>query len=394
MSEYEFDALESAPLILDAVYKSKSTAFGDHPLNRLLPKVSNQGGIRVVKSLEKGKIAYIVLYTSLGEVEWPDELDVETGVFRYFGDNRTPGKQLHDTPRKGNVHLRNIFQSVDEATRENIPPILVFSQTGRQFDVKFLGLAVPSNPNIPQDRELNAIWRSKYGQRFQNYEAYFTILDTGFDGIDKEWLRKRIEDYDSSNDLAPESWKKFIEHGRHSVVAIKAPRNIELPSKDEQSPTGLNNQRLIQAIRNHYSDNPHGFELCATQILQMMDNNFEEFELTRPWRDGGRDAIAKYRIGSNHKPLLVECAIEAKCYSMTNSIGVREMSRLISRLRYRQFGVLVTTSYVHKQAYSEIIEDGHPVLIINAKDIVKILSRHGVTVENVDSWLEQLKPRT
>jgi hypothetical protein len=33
--------------------------------------------------------------------------------------------------------------------------------------------------------------------------------------------------------------------------------------------------------------------------------------------------------------------------------GVREMSRLISRLRHRQFGVLVTTSYVDNQAYRE-----------------------------------------
>lgn len=169
MTTYDFSQLETAPLVLDAVYKSRGTAFGDHPLNELLPKVSNQGGIRVVKSEEKEKIAYIVLYTSLGELEWPDSLDTETGIFRYFGDNRTPGKALHNTPRKGNVYLKKVFESVDvDSSKQDIPPILVFSQTGNQFDVKFLGLAVPGNPNIPQDRELNAIWRTKYGQRFQN----------------------------------------------------------------------------------------------------------------------------------------------------------------------------------------------------------------------------------
>lgn len=123
----------------------------------------------------------------------------------------------------------------------------------------------------------------------------------------------------------------------------------------------------------------------------MMDNNFEEFDLTRPWRDGGRDALAKYRIGTNHNPLLVDCAVEAKCYSPDNAVGVKEVSRLISRLRYRQFGVLVTTSYVHKQAYSEIAEDGHPVLIVHAGDISAILQRHGINTENVEEWLEKIE---
>jgi len=49
------------------------------------------------------------------------------------------------------------------------------------------------------------------------------------------------------------------------------------------------------------------------------------------------------------------------------------MSRLISRLRHRQFGVLVTTSYVDSQAYREIKEDQHPIVVIAAADIVVIL---------------------
>ena len=53
-------------------------------------------------------------------------------------------------------------------------------------------------------------------------------------------------------------------------------------------------------------------------------------------------------------------ALEAKCYAPGHGVGVRETSRLISRLRYRQFGVLVTTSHLDSQAYQEIREDGHP----------------------------------
>jgi len=204
MSDFEFDELERAPLIIDAVYKSKSTQFGDGPLSKLLPKLENQGGFRRVKRQDNsGQLAYIVLYTSLAEIDWPDFLDVETGVLRYFGDNRTPGKSLHDTPKKGNRHLRDIFAKIDSSIeRKDIPPFLVFQWAGNMFDAKFLGIAVPGNPNIPPDRELNAIWRSKKGNRFQNYEAYFSILDTGDEEVSKEWLKLLINDHKDSLSLA------------------------------------------------------------------------------------------------------------------------------------------------------------------------------------------------
>jgi len=392
MSVYEFTELEDAPLVIDAIYKSKGTLFGEGPLSRLLPKLENQGGFRRVKRQDgSGQLAYIVLYSSLAEVEWPDYLDLETGVLRYFGDNRTSGKSLHDTPKKGNRHLSDIFTKIDSVDRKDIPPFLVFQWTGRAFDAKFLGLAVPSHPNIPPDRELNAVWRSKDGNRFQNYEAYFSILDTGDEGISKDWLKSLIYEHENSLKLAPTAWRQFIQHGRQGVKPLVSPRNSEVPKKEQQLPKDQNDIKLLQKIRDRYKDNPFGFELCATKIVQKMDNNFELFELTRPWRDGGRDAIGRYRVGSSQNPLLVEFALEAKCYSADNSVGVKPMSRLISRLKYRQFGVLVTTSYVHSQAYKEIIEDGHPILIINAADIAKILRGQGIDHQNVGSWLDQVE---
>ena len=392
MSIYEFDNLEHAPLIIDAIYKSKSTLFGDGPLGKLLPKIGNQGGFRIVKRQDgSGQIAYIVLYTSGTEIDWPDSLDVETGIWRYFGDNRTPGKLLHDTPAKGNRYLSDIFAKIDSPTeRADIPPFLIFQWAGNQFDAKFLGVAVPGNPNIPPDKELNAIWRSKKGNRFQNYEAYFSVIDTGREEISKQWLKFLINDHKNSIRFAPMAWKQFIEFGRLGVKPLLSPRGLEIPNKEQQLPQDSSGKKLLQKIRDYYKDNPFGFELCSTKIVQMMDNNFELFELTRPWRDGGRDAIGRYKIGSSHNPLLVEFALEAKCYSAHVSVGVKPMSRLISRLRYRQFGILVTTSYVHSQAYKEIVEDGHPVLVINASDIAKILKAQGTNYQNVDTWLSQI----
>ncbi|WP_163069640.1 restriction endonuclease, partial [Acinetobacter baumannii] len=69
-------------------------------------------------------------------------------------------------------------------------------------------------------------------------------------------------------------------------------------------------------------------------------------DVTRPSRDGGRDAVGQLRIGAGPASILVDFALEAKCYSPPGSVGVRDMSRLISRLRHRQFGILVTTTWL------------------------------------------------
>lgn len=100
-----------------------------------------------------------------------------------------------------------------------------------------------------------------------------------------------------------------------------------------------------------------------------MDRNITDYDLTRPWRDGGRDAIGNYRIGYLDNTISVEFALEAKCKQPDSGSGIRETSRLISRLRHRQFGIFVTTSYVANQAYKEILEDQHPVVIISGIDI-------------------------
>ena len=70
--------------------------------------------------------------------------------------------------------------------------------------------------------------------------------------------------------------------------------------------------------------------------------------------------------------------MEAKCYAPTSPVGVRELSRLISRLRHRQFGIMVTTSFVHDQAYREIKEDAHPIIVVSGVDIVWLLRTHGL----------------
>lgn len=198
-------------------------------------------------------------------------------------------------------------------------------------------------------------------------------------------------------DNAPEAWRSFIKNGRNSIKTLKAPKIVKIPSKYDQLQCDIDGKECVEIIRNHYKNNPTDFESCATKIVSLMDKNFETFSLTRPWRDGGRDALGYYTISTGNKanyPLKIDCALEAKCYSENNSVGVKQMSRLISRIRYRQFGILITTSYVHNQAYKEVVEDGHPILIITASDIAYILKRNMIDSTNIKEWLENIDKNT
>ena len=121
-----------------------------------------------------------------------------------------------------------------------------------------------------------------------------------------------------------------------------SPRNrrFEYRTKEEQQPAAGRDESLVQCIYGYFKDNPHGFEHCAARLAGMMDPNINIEIVTRPSVDGGRDAIGTYRVGPLADRISLDFALEAKCYGASNRVGVKELARLISRLRHRQFGIL------------------------------------------------------
>jgi hypothetical protein len=377
-----------ADLHVDAKYEGwRSGNAGDDPLPALLG-VSNQGGFRYLGSKEHPRL--IVITTSLADPEWPDELDPETGIFTYFGDNKKPGRELHGTPRFGNLLLRNIFNATHTENRSKVPPILIFSSAGAWRDTIFRGLAVPGGAEISRLEDLVAVWKMSGTDRFQNYRAKFTILDIPV--IRRCWLN----DIQSGNYLlekAPHPWSMWLQSGKYNP--LRAVRTMEIRGKSEQLPSNAQDTETLIAIYNYFADFPYCFEQCAAELARLALGNIANLDLTRPSRDGGRDAIGQYQIGKGISSILVDFAIEAKCYATTNSVGVRELSRLISRLRHRQFGILVTTSWVHNQAFREIKEDRHPIIIISGADIVNILKANDInSPARVINWLTTTFPHS
>jgi hypothetical protein len=368
-----FERLPDADLVLDRTYQGGSAGnAGDDPLARLLP-IGNQGGFRYKGSPAADSVRVAVLYTSGEEPDWPDFLDVHTGTFTYYGDNRNAGREIHDTQRQGNRLLRGVFEwsRGGPQDRAKVPPFLLFDKPGRGRDARFRGLLCPGSERLGAEEELVAVWRATAGVRFQNYRATFTVLDVPT--VKRAWLDEII----AGNPLGtqcPDPWRTWVQN--RTYTPLLAPPTVIIRTRAQQLPTG-GDAGLLQQVYQHFQEEPVAFERFAADLWRASQPNVDKIDVTRPWRDGGRDAVGEYLLGPRADPVAVEFALEAKCYGLANSVGVREVSRLVSRLRHRQFGVLVTTSYVHDQAYREIREDGHPVVIIAGRDLVDLLKGRG-----------------
>ena len=387
--KFKYEELNYADLYIDAIYMSPRPAKNGRAndvLTKLL-NVGNSGGFRA----KSGK-SYLVLYLTGYNPAWPDVFDTETGILTYYGDNTEGGIDVDS--KRGNRLLHEIFDDLANKQYHKIPPILIFQNTKEESDVKFLGLAVPGVPNIHADEYFSTVWRTQKGVRFPNYVAKFTVIKLK-EGqcIKRQWLNALAEKSDEAMELAPLAWKNFVRRGLIGIEPLAAPK-VEYPKKKEMLPADEEGMNILKIIHRKYGrENSVGFEKFCKKLMYLMDPNFQNINLTRPWKDGGMDAFAEYVIKatSDSEKLIVECAMEAKCFNPEkNGVQVRQTARLISRIRHRQFGIFITTSYIADQAYKEVKEDGHPILFCTGKDIVKILKeKAGVTSKNISEWLDK-----
>lgn len=385
--------LMMSDLIVDAIYESSPDGqLSGEPISKLLPGSGNMGGFRASGRGNQKK--YVVLFTTGEDRDWPDSLDLNTGKFIYFGDNKTPGHELHDTRAGGNNVLRLAFSRLhDEVSpRADISPFFIFrkhqTKDGAR-SVQFKGLAAPGYPGMSATEDLVAVWKSTEGQRFQNYRSTFTILDVPV--VSRAWITDLATGNPNTSN-APKAWHDWMATGTYRPL-VAEPTTV-IRSVEQQTPDTPLKASILECVWKHFQDTPIAFEAFAARIYQMTDSRVIIDEITRGTIDGGRDAIGRYLLGLADDPVYAEFSLEAKCYRppingvTPNTIGVKEVSRLISRIRHRQFGVLVTTSLVARQAYEEVREDRHPILFISGRDITEILIANGFnTAERVEMLL-------
>jgi hypothetical protein len=334
----------------------------------------------------------LVLVSTRNEDDWPDSLNIFTGLYTYFGDNRAPGKSLHDTPKGGNKVLLEIFESAHGSMteRSNCPLILAFENTGFGLDTEFKGLLVPGAANLSASEDLVAVWATKNGKRFQNYRASFTVLDCG--EISGEWVRdvfgKRTNILDDTR--TPAALLTWIKTGKYTPLVADPKKYIR--SVEEQTPRSGIQAQLIEHILKITELEPTNFEPIAAGIWQLLNKSQMEIEVTRKNVDGGRDGVGYLVLGPVTDPIRIPFALEAKRYKQGVNVGVKDMARLISRIKHRDFGVLVTTSAVSPQTYEEVRQDKHPIVIVSGRDIAEILISEGInTIQKLDQWKSKLE---
>lgn len=164
---------------------------------------------------------------------------------------------------------------------------------------------------------------------------------------------------------------------------------VEFRTPHDQRPQNSQDDALVRAVYEYFEPDPYRFEACAIELWKMTAREAVTVTATRRSRDSGRDAYGTLGIGPAGDRIHLDFSLEAKCYRPDRGCGVRDTSRLISRLRHRQFGVFVTTSFVGPDPYREIREDGHPLVILAGRDIAELLKQHGMATEQaVKDWLE------
>lgn len=386
--------MAAAELRVDASYRD--LANWNHPddqFNRFFRfndgrGIANAQGFRP-KSVKGGSTAitacgFCVLVTTLREPEWPDSLDPDSGLFLYYGDNREPGKALTDTPVRGNLLLEQVFQRLHNGDRHSICPFLCFQKYSGADGVymRFLGLAVPGAHGVSSLDDLVAVWRRKDDTRFQNYKATFTILSD--ESVPHSWLEEIVAGMPPAEaNGCPPAFAEWVKTARYTALVTET--KVSPRRKIDQQPKTPNEQMILDKVA---SLTPRQFEFAAAELLPLIDARFINIKVTREVRDGGRDVLAEYEVGHGDHAIPLQVSVEAKLWSEASAVGVKPMMRLVSRLKHRDFGVFITTSYFDKTVQQELIEDGHPVILVSGGDIARILISKAKGGPELEHWLE------
>ena len=336
--------------------------------------------------------AIAVFLTPAGErnrLPWLDEVDLDTGFIRYFGDNRPDLHGPAEAAAGNSELLRQIelYSSNSEGDRASAAPILFFRNLGSGEGeplTEFLGFGL-----IKAAHRITQLHR---GSTFTNY-TYDCVLMNGHESIGGEellrmdWIDARRSSQVTDSEalaMAPASWRYWAQHGIGSIDTPEVRRYVHrypIWDYDDQVPaedSSLGNT-LAQVYRHYEGDYKHGFQalaaLVSMRVIGQPGLTYFEGWVTPVGPDGGVDFVQRLDLGAglSRTPLVV--LGQAKCkkpWPKGNGVSAEELARVVARLRRGWIGSYVTTSFFTDSAQKEQVADKYPLMLIPGRRVAEL----------------------
>lgn len=314
------------------------------------------------------------------ETPWQDVFDTDNGHVRYYGDNRTSGRDPRGA--RGNAVLLDAFAIHSDAarrTRAGATPLLFFRRvayTKRQKGyVRFEGFGVISHVERVAQRA------SHEERSFANYAFDFLVMDLSAENevFPWSWIRMRRDPLvtpEHSLAAAPLSWRRWTDGG--AVVAERVRRRVARRSiqvrSEQLPPPGSPESTLLKALVRAFDGRKEAFEGVAAWVTERVlgkSGDYRHFGVTRRSADGGFDFVGRLDVGSGFGRAKLVILGQAKCETDRTATNGLDVARTVARLRRGWMGVYVTTSYFSEPTQQEVVQDRYPLLLINGKRLAE-----------------------
>lgn len=180
-----------------------------------------------------GEYAVFILISKEDDKSYPDEIDIESGEIRYWGDAKrdTPSEDIDIDSFYGNKRLAPEYEKIKNGQHQLVAPILFFNRERTGF-LRFVGLCVLETvtyDKYPQQFDGREVWTS-------NYLYHLSILDEP--EVPVSWIHERT--LKGTDSQAPDSWKQWKETGEVSDEIRYQPSSQE---RGETQPTPQGDDR-------------------------------------------------------------------------------------------------------------------------------------------------------
>jgi len=350
--------------------------------------IANSGGIRNICRQPNNKIEFLVFVSnssgrSIAENPWQDQIDLEAGRIKYWGDAKASADREYDE-FMGNSWIKRVYRDYyAKNKRDEAPPVLVFEKTESGY-VEFRGLCIIEDLKIERFKQ--------GGDIVGNYLVELTVLNT--DKIKLEWIHDRVKN--NTDRKAPEVWKKWVSEGIVDEYHVWLDKVREA---SDQKPEGKNRE-LIEGMRTEFEDKQPGtrLEYLVKELLSNL-KGFKNVEVTPTSGDRGVDIRGNIELFNELEMPDIDPKIKFKAQvknkNLESGIPGKDVSRLASRIKAGEIGLFITTTYFTGPAQEETYSS-YPVKLIPGKELSKMLAWSSLTsdFELEEEVIERVKSRS